>query len=50
MGVVFKENRKPLTIFWKEFSITDNIKIDDKVRQLIEAVLTEKYKPIFENQ
>lgn len=44
----FQKQKTELTIYWKEFSCVENHKIDDKVRLLIEAVLTEKYNPEFE--
>jgi hypothetical protein len=46
----FKEHRDNLKIYWKEFSVSENKKIDDKVRLLIEAILTEKYDPKFERK
>lgn len=46
----FKENRKTLRVYWKEFSCSEENKIDDKARQLIESILTEKYKPKFEEK
>lgn len=44
----FQKQRTELTIYWKEFSCCENHKIDDKARLLIEAILTEKYKPEFD--
>lgn len=46
----FKEYKRNLKIYWKEFTVSENRKIDDKVRLLIEAVLTEKYDPKFERE
>lgn len=46
----FKENQKQLQIYWKEYCVSDNIKIDDKVRQLLESILTETFNPKFERK
>jgi hypothetical protein len=46
----FITKKATLTIYWKDFSISERTKIDDKTRQLIEVILTEKYNPEFEQK
>lgn len=46
----FKEHKRNLKIYWKEFTASENKKIDDKVRLLIEAIITERYNPKFERE
>ncbi|HBK84024.1 MAG TPA: hypothetical protein DDZ41_10595, partial [Flavobacterium sp.] len=46
----FEENKKTLRVYWIEFSCSEKNKIDDKARQFIESILTEKYKPKFEEK
>jgi hypothetical protein len=43
----FKQYKKTLTIYWKEFSPMNHPNTDDAIRIYIEAVLTQKYIPEF---
>ena len=44
----FSNNRSKLTIYWTEFKGSENPKQGDKLRQVIENILHEKYQPEFE--
>lgn len=46
----FSQNKIQLTIYWHEFSISENKKTDDKIRSLIENVLENIYRPKFEEK
>lgn len=48
-SLFFQENKKALTVYYKEFLLTDvTPRVEDKLKMLIEAVLEQKYRPKFE--
>ena len=46
----FDQNQSKLTIYWTEFTGSENKKQGDKLREVIENILELKYKPEFEKK
>ncbi len=49
-SIFFGQNKKKLKIYWIEFDNIDDVKVGDKARELIESILHQLYRPIFERQ
>jgi len=41
----FSGYQTTLTIYWQEYAFIENPVIDDKLRELFEHILQQKYKP-----
>ncbi len=44
----FSQYQKPLNVYWKSLDGFENDRVGDRVRELIEHILQDRYKPRFE--